>query len=604
MISFYDNRRDTDNTNTTTNATNILYNIIIYNRMIESLYIKNYLIIKEAEIEFDRGLNILTGETGAGKSIILDALALILGERADYSKIKKDEDKLIVEGQFSFEKKEEIKNIIKELFPDEDTDNGNIILRRELNRKGTSRNFINDSPVSISDMKKFGDAIIDIHSQNEHQFLLNKDTHIEILDNYTLKPEIRESYSESYNKLRELVRNYKELEEKKDELLTKRNFLDFELKEINNVNLSPGEDTDLENELKRLENTEIISESTVSAMKFLYEDDSNAGGLIKSAVKELSKIAEYDDELKKIISDLENANILVKESSDFLISYLDKLNFDADRTEQVRNRLSDIVHLKKKYGLTLDELILKAENLQKEFNFADNFDFEIEKLLKEINELRKEVFKKAKDISVLRKKGSIELAKNINKILNEVGLEGAEFKVNIENINGEKDDLLSSGSGKEFVRLTQNGFESVEFQIKINKGSDFTPLQKSASGGEISRIMLAIKTVLSEKDNIGILVFDEIDAGISGRIAQKTGKVLKALSGSHQIICITHLPQIAAMSDRHFHVSKKEDKNKNETVASIKTLNEEEKITEVAKLLSGENITEASSKSAIELINA
>lgn len=572
--------------------------------MIESLYIKNYLIIKEAEIQLDRGLNILTGETGAGKSIILDALALILGERADYSKIKKDEDKLIVEGHFNFDKNKDVWRIIKEIFPDEDDDKGNIILRRELNRKGTSRNFINDSPVNISDMKKFGDAIIDIHSQNEHQFLLNKDTHIEILDNFIIKPDVRESYSESFNKLKELVHNYKDLEAKKDELITKRNFLDFELKEINNVNVTSGEDTELENELKRLENTEVISESTVNAMKLLYEDDSNAGGLIKSAVKELNKISEYDDELKKIISDLENASILVKESSDFLISYLDKLNFDADRTEQVRNRLSDIVHLKKKYGLSVDELLLKAENLQKEFNFADNFDFEIEKLLKEINESRKEVFKKGKDISEIRKKGAIELAKNINKILNEVGLEGAEFKVNIENINGDKYDLLSSGSGKEIVKLTQSGYDTVEFQIKINKGSDFTPLQKSASGGEISRIMLAIKTVLSEKDNIGILVFDEIDAGISGRIAQKTGKVLKALSGTHQIICITHLPQIAAMSDRHFHVSKTEDKERNETVASIKTLNEKEKINEVAKLLSGENVTESSSKSAIELIKA
>lgn len=572
--------------------------------MIERLYIKNYLIIKEAEIELDRGLNILTGETGAGKSIILDALALILGERADYSKIKKDEDRLIVEGHFNFAENKTVQKVINDIFPDEESGNDNIILRRELNKKGSSRNFINDSPVNISDMKKFGDAIIDIHSQNEHQSLLNKETHIGILDNFSLKSEIIGKYLKSFTELKHLVNKYKELEAKKDELITKRNFLDFELKEINNVNVTSGEDTELENELKRLENTEVISESTVNAIKLLYEDDANAGGLIKSAVKELSKIAEYDQELKKIISDLENANILVKESSDFLISYIDKLNFDADRTEKVRNRLSDIVHLKKKYGLTLDELILKAENLQKEFNFADNFDFEIEKLLKEIETLRKEVFKIGNDISYLRKKGAVELAKNINKILNEVGLEGAEFKVNIEKIIGEKDDLLSSGSDKEFVRLSQNGFESVEFQIKINKGSDFTPLQKSASGGEISRIMLAIKTVLSEKDNIGILVFDEIDAGISGRIAQKTGKVLKALAASHQIICITHLPQIAAMSDRHFHVSKKEDKVRNETVASIKTLNEKEKITEVAKLLSGENITEASSKSAIELIKA
>lgn len=570
--------------------------------MIENLYIRNYLIIKEAEISLNKGLNILTGETGAGKSIILDALSLILGERADYSKIKKDEDKLIVEGHFNFKENKEIKKLLSDIMPEEDIDQESIILRRELLKKGVSRNFINDSPVNISDMKKFGDIIIDIHSQNEHQSLLDKNSHIEILDNYCMDDEDFKKYRCEFDILKALIKDHNELALKKDELISRKGIIDFELKEINNINISSGEDSELENELNRLENTEEISIGVETALNALYEEDINAGMLLNSSVKDLKKIAAYDTHLEKIIADLESSYILIKESSDSLNSYRDRLNFDNERIEQVRNRLNDINHLKKKYGMSTDELILKAEFLQKELLFADNFDYELEKLLNKINEQKAIVMRCAINISDIRKKGSKELEKQINMVLKEVGLEGAEFKVNIKSISGDNGDIHSIKCGKDFIKPGTKGMDDIEFIIKINKGTDFTPLHKSASGGEISRIMLAIKAVISEKDKIGILVFDEIDAGISGRIAQKVGKVLKTLSKTHQIICITHLPQIAAMSDKHFHVSKKEDKK--ETLAAIKDLNEEEKLLEVAKLISGEKVTEAAKKSALELIKS
>lgn len=570
--------------------------------MIESLYIRNYLIIKDAEISFDKGLNILTGETGAGKSIILDALSLILGERADYSKIKKDEDKLIVEGHFNFKKNKRVHELLKKILPEEDINYELIILRRELFKKGMSRNFINDNPVNISDMKKFGDIIIDIHSQNEHQSLLNKETHIDILDNFGADGEILKQYRKEFEKMRDMISSYNELKLRKDELISKKGFMDFELKELNNLNLTSGEDSELENELNKLENTEEISTGVENALKVLYEEDNNSILLINFAIKELKKILGYDNDLEKIINDLESSHILMKESSISLNSYRDKLNYDSERIEHVRNRLSDINHLKKKYEMSLDELILKSENLQKELIFADNFDYELDKLLNTIIEQKAAVIKKAKEISELRIKNSKLLERNINAVLKEVGLEGSEFKVGINTVYGNESDLSTIKSGKEFIKPGVKGLNEIEFFIKINKGSDFSPLQKSASGGEISRIMLAIKAVMSEKDNIGILVFDEIDAGISGRIALKAGKVLKALSKTHQIICITHLPQIAAMSDRHFHVSKKEYKN--EVLAGIKDLTEEEKILEVAKLISGEKVTDASTKSALELINS
>jgi len=515
--------------------------------MIEKLFIKNYLIIKEAEIDFSKGLNILTGETGAGKSIILDALSMLLGERADYSLIKKDEEKLIIEGHFNFIKNKTVNTVLDNILGEEVLNTGNIILRRELFKKGVSRNFINDSPVNISDMKKFGDAIVDIHSQNEHQSLLNKDTHIEILDNFIDNENLNIEYKNDFETLKNLINNYKEVSTKKDELSTKRSFLDFQLKEINNINLSKDEDKILEIELKKLENTEDISIALDNSIKSLFENDINVISELSTAIKELKKISEYDKDFEKILEDLESSYILVRESSESLISHNSELNFDNERTEQLRDRLSSISHLKKKFGLTVNELILKGEKLTDELNFADNFDFEIEKLLKKINLQKEEVYKSAKKISDLRHKKSRELEKEINILLKEIGLDSAEFKVEIKNSEGIEDDFYTIKSGKEFYKISNSGYNDIEFFIKTNKGTDFSALNKSASGGEISRIMLAIKTVLSEKDKIPVLIFDEIDAGISGRIAQKVGKLLHNLSETHQIICITHLPQIAAM---------------------------------------------------------
>ncbi|HAY32753.1 MAG TPA: DNA repair protein RecN [Ignavibacteria bacterium] len=568
--------------------------------MIEKLFIRNYLIIKEAEINFSGGLNILTGETGAGKSIILDALSLLLGERADHSKIKKSDDKLIVEGHFDFNGNKTVSYLFNELFPEEDF-SGYLILRREINNKGINRCFINDTPVNISDMKKFGDAVIDIHSQNEHQSLLNKETHLSILDNYVSDQKSMVNYEKEYFDFKNMISDYSELISKKDDIISRKKFLDHELKEINNINVSEGEDAEIETELNKLENSEEISSALNFSLQSLYENEINALSLISSAIKELKRISAFDKNYEKLTEDLESSYIIIKETSSTLSDYSSKLNFDPQKTEFLRNRISDINRLKRKYELDLPGLIKKAEDIQREFTFAENFDFEIEKLEKEISEKRENLFSIAERISVGRVKKAKELEKNINKLLSDIGLESAEFKVEIKNTVSNSQGLFSVKKGKEFLELTAAGINEIEFLIKTNKGLDFSPLRKSASGGEISRIMLAIKTVLSEKDKIGILVFDEIDAGISGRIARKVGVTLKKLASSHQIICITHLPQIAAMSDRHFNVSKSEKDT--ETSALIKILSESEKIEEVAKLLSGETITESSLSSAKELIS-
>jgi len=571
--------------------------------VLEKLSVKNYLIIKEAELEFSKGLNILTGETGAGKTIILDALSLILGERANYSIIKNNNEKLVIEGQFQFDNNNKVLEFLKvyDLLSESFYSHNLVVLRRELSKKGISRNFINDIPVTISKLKNFGDLIIDIHSQNEHQSLLRKESHIKLLDNFIGNENLFTDYKNNFNEYKKLINNYEELEKKKNNIIERKNFIEFQLKEINNVNPQEGEEYKLEIELNKIENTEDISLCLNNSLEMLYEKDNNIVAALSTVVKEIKKIIKYDSELSKIAEDLESSYVSIKEITETLNSYNNSINFDPVRIEQIRDRLGSINFIKKKYNLSESELIKKEKELQKKLDYAENYDYEIKQVKTKLKENKEEVYKKASRISSLRYSSSKQLEKKTNSYFKEIGLETAEFKVGNKICESDKDTMYSIKKKNVFIQLHEDGIDDVEFMVKINKGAELTPLRKTASGGEVSRIMLSIKASVTGKDEIPILVFDEIDSGISGRIADKVGKVLKQLSKSHQIISITHLPQIAAMSDKHFRVSKEEDKE--ETIAKIKTLTEQEKVTEIAKLLSGEKITEASTKSAKELIS-
>ncbi|CAN5462320.1 DNA repair protein RecN [soil metagenome] len=582
--------------------------------MIEKLFIKNYLIIKEAEIFFQPGFNVITGETGAGKSIILDALGLLLGERADYSLIKKDNDRMVIEGEFRFDILNEKNNPILKLLEDIDPANHTdfLIIRRELLKKGISRSFINDTPVNISVLKELGDLIIDIHSQNEHQSLLKKEVHIDILDRFLNKPELISSYQEKFSDLKKKIKEFSELSEKKRSLIEKRSFIEYQLKEINNLNPVLNEDSELETELNRLENSEEIASSLNISTGILYDSDQNIQAQLALVIKEIKKIVKYDPEFNKTIAEIENSKVILKDISSGLIQYSSGLNYEPERIEFIRSRLSSLNSLKKKYGTDLASLIKKAGELSADIELIEYFDFEIDELKKKIQLSKDQAIKSALEISNSRKKAAKELEKEINLTLKEVSLESAEFKVNFA-FTSISEGLLSGSNTKDKFTLTQKGIDDIEFFIRVNKGGDLSPLRKAASGGEISRVMLAIKSALSNRDNIPILVFDEIDTGISGKIAGKTGKVLQKIAKTHQIISITHLPQIAALGDNHLYVSKKDVKKVNgkasdkykdeETIAEIKTLTLDEKVIEIAKMLSGEKITDSSISSAKELIN-
>lgn len=569
--------------------------------MLEKLTIKNYLLLKNIEIDLSNGFNIITGETGAGKSILINALNLLLGGRADYSIISKNKDKMIIEGIVSISKEnaKAISGILKE--HEIESIGDNIIIRRELYTKAYSRCFINDTPVGTNELKELGEIIIDIHSQNEHQSLLKKEVHIELVDSYLIKKEGKKfedklnSYKQGYEQLLIKQSEFDEINKKKSDLDSKRSFIDFQLKEIHETDPETGEDDELENELKTGENIEGIRESLTLAYANLYDDSGSVLERIKIVEKELGKIGEYNTDIQKILGDVSESTTALREASRLIESLLENLNFDPARVEEIRERLYKLQFLKKKYGGSIEEVIKLKETLEKDLSLVDNFDETIKNLKAEIEELVKELFKKAGELSKTRKDKSKQLEAEIVKILKEIGFENAEFRVEVTSPPAP----LLKGEGSNV--LNKNGYDDIEFMVKINKGDEFSSLRKTASGGEVSRIMLAVKSVLAGADKVDILVFDEIDTGISGRIAQKVGRVMKSLSEYRQVIAITHLAQIAALADEHLLVEKETEGNS--TITKIRPLDKNEKVIEVAKLLSGEKVTDASIKSAKELMS-
>jgi len=580
--------------------------------MLKSLLIRNYALIEFVEIEFESGLNILTGETGAGKSIIIDAMSLILGDRASADVVRKGSEKTTVEGVFGIAGNHKVKALLQqhEIEGEED-----LILRREVSLKGQSRCFVNDSPVSLAILKKLGDYLVDLHGQHEHQSLLRAETHIGLLDEFGNLEGLTAEYRISYDRLTSLFAEIRSLSRKEKELREKHDLYEFQIKEIDAVHSRVGEEGDLENELRILENSEKLFDATSQIYQVLYEGDpgrqgrENGGGesvydLLVKARNQLEDLAEIDNAFEDSKNECASAAAIIGELTKFIQTYNSKIEFNPDRLEQIRERLGHITLLKKKYGGSLDAVIRHRENIGKEFAMAENFENEVKKLKEHINSERKLCSAAAQRLSTKRRELVGKISTSVCTELAKLGIANAQFDVKIENhvvgtVNGETASAYVR-LGRDSYEATPSGIDIVEFHLSTNIGEDLKPLAKVASGGEISRIMLALKTILAKADRLPLLVFDEIDVGISGRIAQVVGKSLKGLSQFHQVIAITHLPQIAGFADYHFSVEKSETKNR--TSSTIRKLTEEERIREVARLLSGEEVTEVSMNGARELI--
>jgi DNA repair protein RecN (Recombination protein N) len=563
--------------------------------MLKSFEVKDYALIEHISVEFGSGLNIITGETGAGKSILIDAMSLLLGERASTEVVRKGAQKSYVEGIFNVKGNKKVKSLLAE----NDVDfNDELIIRREISLKGSNRCFINDTPVNLNLVKDVGNLLVDLHGQHEHQSLLRTETHIDYLDEFGDYQELLHQYKKVYSQLLIKENELKELKEKESSIKEKRDFYSFQIKEIDNISPHEDEEDKLIEELKILENSEKLAELTSEVYQLLYESDKSIQTSVSKVRTLLQKLNDIDKSFLDSLSESESALAQVEDISTFIRSYNSKINLDQDEVEGKRERLGSINLLKKKYGGSVKSLLDYRKKIGEEFELAENFSGKINELSKIIFELRKNAGSLAKSLSKKREQAAKLVKKGIEETLKELGIQTPQFKTQIINNQTEKDSGIFL-DGKYF-KATSKGMDEVEFFISTNPGEDLKPLAKVASGGEVSRIMLSLKSTLAKNDKLPLLIFDEIDVGVSGRIAQKVGKALKNLSEYHQVISITHLPQIASLAEHHFSIEKVTQNER--VISSIKKLPNSERFTEIARLLSGEKITEASIKSAREMI--
>jgi len=571
--------------------------------MLKTLLIKNYALIEEIEVEFESGLNIITGETGAGKSILIDAVSLVLGERASSDIIRRGADKAIVEAVFGISGNKRVCSFVES----QDLELSNdLILRREISAKGHNRCFINDTPVALSVLQAVGDLLVDLHGQHDHQSLLRTETHIDMLDDFGGLAGLKEEYAASYDRLTELFSFLEELQAKERQLRERKDLYEFQIQEIDALAPQRGEEDALERELRILENSEKLFEATSSLHQMLYEGERAVYDQLVLARNQLEDLARIDPAFEEIKNECASAVAIVSEVSKFIQSYNSKVEFNPERLEQIRDRLGKLALLKKKYGGSVDTVIEHRDKIGQEFALAENFEAEIKKLMEKIEEERRACSAAAQRLSAKRREHVGKINNSVIAELAKLGISSARFDVKVENhpigkSNGSPQPLRAYVKlGREFFQATLKGIDTVEFHISTNLGEELKPLVKVASGGEISRIMLALKSILAKSERLPLLIFDEIDVGVSGRIAVSVGKSLKSLSQFHQVVAITHLPQIAGLADTHFVVEKVEREKRTKT--RLRKLELEERVREVAKLMSGTQVTEAGLKGARVLV--
>ena len=565
--------------------------------MLVSLLVKDYALIENIGVEFQKGLNIITGETGAGKSILIDAMGLMLGDRASTQVVRKGANKSVVEGVFSVGENPKVEKILK----DNDIDHyQELIVRREISLKGSNRCFLNDTPTSLSLLKDIGNLLVDLHGQHEHQSLLRSSTHIDYLDEVAEIEPLLLEYKGYHQQLSEIAKELYLLMNKEKSLKDERDAFEFQIKEIDAVAPQVGEQETIKEELNLLEHSEKLLYLTNKIYSLAFEDEYSTHDNLVSIQKSLTELSDIDKSFLDKAAEAESAIAIINDISDFVRSYRERVDNDPDKLNLLRERLGALNLLKKRYGGTLEKVIEHRVNIGNEFEIANNYNERIVELEKQLEEVRNQSGEIAKKISNERKVVAEKIRKEVIETLEELGIPDSDFQVNIKNIKANDSAANFIFVDGEKYKFNSKGFDEIEFLISTNPGEDLKPLSKVASGGEVSRIMLSLKTILANNDKLPLLIFDEIDTGVSGRIAQKVGNALKSLSKYHQIIAITHLPQIAGLAEQHFAVEKKSIGTR--VVSSIRPLEDEEKVNEVAKLISGEDVTDASIESAKELM--
>ncbi len=547
--------------------------------MLQNLHVKNLALIDETEVEFGPGLNILSGETGAGKSIIIGSINLALGEKVQKEMLRDNGESALVELIFFVEDADTIEAIrALDIEMEDDT----IILSRKITG-GRAIGRINGEAVSASKMKAVASLLIDIHGQHEHQSLLSKKKHLEILDTFA-----KEALGDKKEKLAQCYQEYRKLKDELEhanldgeERARELSFLEYEVKEIEEAQLTVGEDEELEAVFRKYSNGKKIMDAVGAANAATSEDDESASERIGRALRELASVSGYDERVKEMEEQLTEIDNLLSDFNHELASYLSDEEFDEETFYETEKRLDLINHLKSKYGNTIADILKYGEEKAERITVLNDYDAYLAGLQKNVSEKEKQLQQLSKKISDIRKKESKNLTESIKNALLDLNFLDVQFTMEFAETD-----------------YTANGIDDAQFLISTNPGEPVKPLGKVASGGELSRIMLAIKTVMAS-DKIGTLIFDEIDSGISGRTAQMVSEKMNVLGKSHQIICITHLPQIAAMADSHFLIEKSVENQA--TVSKIHKLTDEESVEELARMLGGVEITDTVLENAREM---
>ena len=550
--------------------------------MLVHLHVRNLALIEDIEVEFGPGLNILTGETGAGKSILLGSMQLILGGRSAKDMIRTGASSALVELLFQVENPR-AEASLRELGVE--TSEGQVLLTRKL-MDGRSINKINGETCTVAQMKAAASCLLDIHGQHEHQSLLYQDKQLEILDIYG-KEEIfpaKDQVQKSYKEYRDCKRQLDELDIDEEQRNRERAFLEFEINEIESAQLVSGEDEELEKRYRKLNNGRKILE-TLQGVRDLtgYESGQGAGESVGNAVREISRVTEYDTQLDSMASALQEIDGLLNDFNRELATYVDDLNFDDKAFYENEKRLDTINGLKAKYGRTIEDIQEYCLKQKQKLENLDKYEERFHEAEENLKKSREELETVSHKLSVIRQKYSQMLTDKITEGLKDLNFLDVQFQITFRR-------------RKEY---TAGGFDDIEYEISTNPGESLKPLGKIVSGGELSRIMLAIKAILADRDQIETLIFDEIDTGISGRTAQKVSEKMAVIGRCHQVLCITHLPQIAAMADIHFEIEKHQKDN--ETITEIHPLEGDDSVRELARLLGGAEITQAVFDNAKEM---
>ncbi len=549
--------------------------------MLHNLYVKNLALIDEMEVEFHNGLNILTGETGAGKSIILGSINLALGGRYSSEMLRNEEEAGYVELTFFMENQSQIELLKeKDIFPED----GVVTLSRKLIGK-RSVSKINGESVSISQLKEVAGILIDIHGQHEHQSLLYKKNHLTILDSFAKEEikEVKKETSEAYQIYKKYREELEEANLDEKERNKEISFLEFEINEIQNANLKDQEDDILEEQYRRMVNGKKITGNLDEAYGYTARGNHSASDSLSRAIHCLQDAAKYDERAEELYNQLAEVDSLLNDFNRELSDYSDSFEFSDEEFYEVEQRLNEINRLKSKYGNSIEEILAYCADKEDKLTKLQDYDNYLAELQVKLNHAENEVRNASSKLSSLRKEASKELTESIRQGLLDLNFLDVKFEMVFTELD----------------HFTANGIDEVEFMISMNPGEPVRALGDVASGGELSRIMLAIKTVMAEKDQIETLIFDEIDVGISGRTAQKVSEKMAVIGKNHQVICITHLAQIAAMADSHYLIEKKVVEGKTRT--SISLLEKEAEIEELARILGGAEITDTVLKNAAEM---